>query len=118
MLATLIGMYCLHRGHRKAEREKRLQYWREQNAFRQNIMQMQETARHSIMTLPAGGPNSPRSTLYNRDGTQSEDSQIPMLNPQSKSSALRHQLSDDGFDDGSQESIMIQRVDRKDSNRF
>ncbi|GJE95852.1 hypothetical protein PsYK624_120430 [Phanerochaete sordida] len=118
MLATLIGMYCFHRGHRQAEREKRLQYWREQNAFRQNIMQMQETARHSIMSLPGGGPNSPRSTLYNRDGTQSEDSQIPMLNPQSKSSALRHQLSDDGFDDGSQESIMIQRVDRKDSNRF
>ena len=118
MLATLIGMYCLHRGHRKAEREKRLQYWREQNAFRQNILQMQETARLSLMSLPSGGIHSPRSTLYSRDGIQSEDSQVPMLNPQSKSSALRHQLSDDGFDDGSQESIMIQRVDRKDSNRF
>lgn len=116
MFATLIGMYCFHRGHRKAEREKRLQYWREQNAFRQNILQMQETARHSLMSLP-GGPMSARSTMYSRDGVNSEDSQIPMLSATSKTSALRHQLSDDGFD-GSEESIMIQRVDRKDSDRF
>ena len=118
MVGTLVGLYFLHRKDRTQEREKRLQYWREQNAFRQNILQMQETARLSLMSLPTGGLHSPRSTLYSRDGIQSEDSQIPMLNPQSKSSALRHQLSDDGFDDGSQESIMIQRVDRKDPNRF
>lgn len=118
MFATLIGMYWLHRGHRQAEREKRLQYWREQNAFRQNILQMQETARHSLMSLPlTGGGQSPRSTIYSRDGAQSEDSQLPMLAPQSKSSALRHQFSDDGFD-GSEESIIIQRVDRKDPGRF
>ena len=118
MLATLIGMYCLHRSHRNAEREKRMQYWREQNAFRQNILQMQETARHSIMTMPQGGNGSPRSTLYSREGVNSEDSQMPMLNAQSKSSALRHQFSDDGFNDGSEESIMIQRVDRGPPNRF
>lgn len=115
MFATLIGMYCLHRGHRKAEREKRLQYWREQNAFRQNILQMQETARHSLMSIP--GNHSPRSTVYSREGVHSEDSQMPMLTPTSKSSALRHQFSDDGFD-ASEESIVIQRVDRKDGNRF
>ncbi|KAI0682751.1 hypothetical protein BC835DRAFT_1237895, partial [Cytidiella melzeri] len=51
MVATLIGLYYLHRGHRRAERDKRMQYWREQNAFRQNIIQMQESARHSIMSL-------------------------------------------------------------------
>ena len=117
MFSTLIGMYCIHRGHRRAEREKRLQYWREQNAFRQNILQMQETARHSIMTAPPGGNGSPRSTLYSREGVSSEDSQMPMLAPQSKSSALRHQFSEEGFD-GSEESIMIQRVERKDPNRF
>ena len=117
MFATLIGMYWLHRGHRKVEREKRMQYWREQNAFRQNILQMQETARHSLMSLPLSGNHSPRSTVYSREGAQSEDSQMPMLAPQSKTSALRHQFSDDGFD-ASEESIVIQRVDRKDPGRF
>jgi hypothetical protein len=116
MLATLIGLFYVHRGHRRAEREKRMQYWREQNAFRQNILQMQESARHSIMSSGIGGQGSPRSTLYSRDGVQSEDSQLPMLNPTSKSSALRHQLSDDGFD-GSDESLVVQRADRHD-NRF
>ena len=109
MIATLVGMYWLHRGHRKAEREKRLQYWREQNAFRQNILQMQETARHSLMSLP---PNSARSTVYSREGVGSEDSQMPMLQVTSKTSALRHELSEDGFDI-SEESIVIQRVERK-----
>ena len=85
--------------------------------FDANILQMQETARHSIMTAPPGGNGSPRSTLYSREGVSSEDSQMPMLAPQSKSSALRHQFSEEGFD-GSEESIMIQRVERKDPNRF
>lgn len=113
MFATLVSMYFIHRRHRTIEREKRVQYWREQNAFRQNIMQMQETARHSVMTMPQGGNASPRSTMY---GVNSEDSQLPMLTAQ-KGSALRNQFSDDGFD-GSEESIMIQQVDRKDPNRF
>ncbi|KAI0812338.1 hypothetical protein BC629DRAFT_1472226 [Irpex lacteus] len=113
MLATLVGLYWMHRGHRSAEREKRMQYWREQNAFRQNIMQMQESARHSLMSLGASGQGSPRSTLYGREGVQSEDSQIPMLGGTSKSSALRHQFSDDGFD-ASEESLVTKRVDRGD----
>ncbi|PSR73152.1 hypothetical protein PHLCEN_2v11008 [Hermanssonia centrifuga] len=50
-------------------------------------------------------------------GVNSEDSQVPMLNATSKSSALRHQFSDDGFD-GSEESIVIQRVDRKEQVRY
>lgn len=114
MLATLVGMFFLHRKQRQIEREKRLQYWREQNAFRQNIIQMQETARSSLMSLPTGATGgSPRSTLY---GVNSEDSQVP-LTAQSKTSALRHQFSDDGLD-GGEDSIMIQRVDRKDPGRF
>ena len=117
MAATLAGLYYMHRGHRTAEREKRLQYWREQNAFRQNIMQMQESARHSIMSLSgAATGGSPRSTLYSRDGVQTEDSQMPMLNTTSKASGLRHQFSDDGFD-GSDESLVIKRADRHD-DRF
>lgn len=109
----------MHRGHRNAEREKRMQYWREQNAFRQNIIQMQESARHSLMSLSGGGQGSPRSTLYSREGAHSEDSQLPMLNPTSKSSALRNHFSDDGFDaDAGDESIMVQRGERKDADRF
>ena len=112
MVATLIGLYWMHRGHRTAEREKRMQYWREQNAFRQNIMQMQESARHSLMSLGAGG--SPRSTIYGRDGVQSESSQMPMLGASSKTSALRHEFSDDGFD-ASEDSLVIKRSDRSDT---
>ena len=66
--------------------------------------------------MPQGGGVSPRSTMYSRDGVNSEDSQLPMLTAQ-KGSALRNQFSDDGFD-GSEEDIMIQQVDRKDMNRF
>ena len=30
LLATLVALYFMHKKHRDAEREKRLQYWREQ----------------------------------------------------------------------------------------
>ncbi|KAI0081314.1 hypothetical protein K474DRAFT_1656818 [Panus rudis PR-1116 ss-1] len=112
MFATLIGMFFLHKGQRDQEREKRLQYWREQNAFRQNILQMQETARNSIMSMPISGANSQRNSLYSRDGINSEDSQMPMLHAANKSSGLRHYVSDDGLGD-SEESIMM-KSDRKD----
>ncbi|CAL1707395.1 unnamed protein product [Somion occarium] len=115
MIATLIGMFFLHKGQRDVEREKRMQYWREQNAFRQNIIQMQETARHSLMSLPMGG--SQRNSMYSRDGVTSEDSQMPMLHAASKSSALRHYVSEEGLS-GSEESIMMKRGDKQDLNRF
>ncbi|KAI0768849.1 hypothetical protein BD413DRAFT_562125 [Trametes elegans] len=119
MVGTLVGLYFLHRKDRTQEREKRLQYWREQNAFRQNIMQMQQTARNSLMSFtPTGG--SPRSTIYGREGLQSEDSQAPMLHAASKSSALRYYVSDDGsqFDDKSDEDLMMRRRDNGEGNRF
>lgn len=109
MFATLVSLYFVHKRQRNVEREKRMQYWREQNAFRQNIMQMQESARHSLMSL--NGQSSPRSTVY---GMNSEESQIPMLNAQSKSSALRHQFSDNDLN-GSEESIVVKR---KEQSRF
>jgi len=101
MFGTLVVLFCLHGRQRDTEREKRLQYWREQNAFRQNIMQMRETARASIFTSPNGG--SRRSTLYSREGINTEDSQAPMLQHAApKASGLRHYVSDDGSyeDDG------------------
>lgn len=76
-----------------------------QSAFRQNIIQMQETARHSIMTLSAGA--SPRDTMYSKDAISSEDSHMPMLHSAAKSSGLRHYVSDDGM--GSEESIIMHR---------
>ena len=113
MVGTLIALYFVHRKDRTAEREKRLQYWREQNAFRQNIMQMQETARHSIMSLPTGG--SQRTSFQSRDETLSVDSQMPMLRDKNRGSGLRNFVSGDNLSaDVSEESIMMKRPD----NRF
>lgn len=46
-----------------------------QNAFRQNILQMRETARTSILSLPGHG--SSQTTTYSRAG--SDESSTPML---------------------------------------
>lgn len=45
MAFTLIALFFVHRRARDEDREKRTQYWREQTAFRQNILQMRESAR-------------------------------------------------------------------------
>jgi hypothetical protein len=99
MIATLVVLFIVHSRQREDEREKRLQYWREQNAFRQNILQMHETARHSIFSTQ--GSVSRRSALY---GTTTEDN-APMLQhaaPAPKSSGLRHYVSeDDNYEGGS-----------------
>ena len=92
MIGTLIALFFIHRRNRDAEREKRLQYWREQNAFRQNIMQMQESARASIFSATPHG--SRRSTMF---GVTTEDSQAPMLqNAEPKGSGLRYYVGEDG----------------------
>ncbi|KAF8590989.1 hypothetical protein K439DRAFT_1657080 [Ramaria rubella] len=103
MVGTLVGLFFIHRRTREQEREKRTQYWREQSAFRQNILQMRDTAKASLLSLSLQGSenNTPRSTLYGtgREHTGSEDSAIPMLR---RASGLRATVSDD---DG-QESII------------
>jgi len=99
MTGTLMALFLLHNKEREKEREKRIQYWREQNAFRQNILQMRDTARASLLSLPLGANNtdSVRSTLYSREGMSSEESQVPMLSTsQPKASGLRHHISEDG----------------------
>jgi len=116
MFGTLFGLFFTHRKQRDQEREKRLQYWREQNAFHRNLLQMRETARASILSLPGNG-NSVRSTMYSRDGTFSDDAHTPILqNAAPKASGLRHYLSDDGsaeYDEG----LMLQSG-RKVEGRF
>ncbi|KDR75935.1 hypothetical protein GALMADRAFT_68174 [Galerina marginata CBS 339.88] len=109
MSGTLTGLYITHRKQRERERAKRAQYWREQNAFHQNLMQMRETARASILSLRNTGDNS-------RD---SDESQTPILNGGGpKSSGLRHYTADDGsseFDD----SLMIHSGNtRRNDGRF
>jgi len=115
IVGTLFGLFFLHRRQRDAEREKRVQYWREQHAFHQNLMQMREAARAAIHSLPQG-VSSARSTLYSRDGALSDESHTPMMqHPAAKASGLRHYLSDNNsteFDDG----LIMQ--DRKIGNRF
>lgn len=91
MGGTLTGLYLAHRKQRDIEREKRVQYWREQNAFHQNLMQMRDAARASLMSLPNG--SSPRSDY--RD--------LPDDSQPTKASGLRNYYGDDSdYDDPTQ----------------
>jgi len=91
MIGTMVGLFFFHSRNRDQDREKRMQYWREQNALRQNILQMRETARSSIMSYPRDGMSSNRSSRY---GLNTEDSQVPMM-PKGSPSGLRNQISDE-----------------------
>jgi len=97
MLVTLVMLFCVHRRQRENEREKRLQYWREQNAFRQNILQMHETAQASIFLNSATG-SSRRSAMF---GVSTEDSQAPMLQYGSgPGTGTRQYVGEDGSFEG------------------
>jgi hypothetical protein len=126
MVGTLVVLFFVHRRQRDDEREKRLQYWREQvkkprffsfpqtsalthrfshlqNAFRQNILQMHETAQASIFLNPG---SSRRSALF---GVTTEDSQTPMLqyngNP---TSGVRQYTGEDGsYESGYDEQLVM-----------
>ncbi|KAF7361974.1 Smr domain-containing protein [Mycena venus] len=110
IFGTLFGLFLLHRRQRDQEREKRMQYWREQNAFHQNLLQMRQTARASILSLPNNG-NSARSTLYGRDGMPSDEAPI-LQHAAPKGSGLRHYVGDDSseYDEG----MMMQPTQRND----
>ncbi|GAW01795.1 hypothetical protein LENED_003408 [Lentinula edodes] len=109
MFGTLIGLFCLHTKQRDAERERRLRYWREQNAFHQNLSQMREAARSSILSIPGIG-SSTRSTLYG--GNNSDDSHAPMMPNalgQPRTSRLRNHVKDDGNSEDDDESLIMQQ---------
>jgi len=93
MVGTLIGLYFMHRRHRFEEREKRAQYWREQEQFRQNIMQMREQARTSLLSLP--WQDKQDQTLSSRK-LEEDGSQTPMLHAASHPSGLRNEFSEVG----------------------
>ncbi|KAJ3571775.1 hypothetical protein NP233_g3546 [Leucocoprinus birnbaumii] len=89
MFGTLIGLFCFHRKQRDSEREKRLQYWKEQHAFHQNLKNMRETARLSILSL---NERSARSTMYSQEAQ-------PHRTSAQKASGLRNYMArDDGSD--------------------
>ncbi|KAF8813571.1 hypothetical protein BYT27DRAFT_7083469 [Phlegmacium glaucopus] len=87
MSGTLSGLYVTHRKQREQERAKRAQYWREQNAFHQNLMQMRETARASLLSLPNHGA---READYSKGDLSDESHSLQ------KTSGLRHYVVDDG----------------------
>jgi len=98
MIGSLYLLFRIHGRQRENEREKRLQYWREQNAFRQNILQMHETAQASIFLHPGGSSRR----LSPQFGTASEDSHAPILQYDHTAAAgVRHHRTEEGlFEDG------------------
>jgi len=123
MFATLITLFLIHRRQRDVEREKRIQYWNEQvsirghntdsltfvpqNALRQNIIQLKEVARTSILSLSANG-NSNRDTICSRAG--SEESSAPILQHSvHKASGLRQQYRTDDYETSYDEMMVQQR---------
>ncbi|KAF4621243.1 hypothetical protein D9613_000652 [Agrocybe pediades] len=111
MSGTLTGLYFAHRKQREQDRAKRAQYWREQNAFHQNLMQMRETARASILSLKTGG----RGNEYgSRDASDESHSNLQPNGP--KASGLRNYI-----DDGSSEmddSLMMHSGRKMNEGRF
>ncbi|KAH8828318.1 hypothetical protein DL96DRAFT_1602678 [Flagelloscypha sp. PMI_526] len=94
LFGVLFGLFFVHRKQRDTEREKRMQYWREQNAFHQNLQQMREAARASILSLPNNG-NSARSSYI------TDESHAGLLHnaQQPKGSSLRYDDSYGGSDE-------------------
>ena len=81
-------------------------------------MNMRQSARDSILSLPKNGNLSNRSSaMYSHEGVMSEDSQVPMIaHAANKSSGLRQEYYDDTsteYDHG-----MMPQGDRRNEGRF
>jgi hypothetical protein len=76
MLGTLAGLYFMHRRQRDAARAVRLQYWREQEAFRANLAQLQDAARAAAAAAGGSAPASERGTYYGRGSEDSAASPV------------------------------------------
>jgi hypothetical protein len=98
MFGTLIGLFVLHKKKRDEEREKRVQYWREQNAFHRNLLQMRETAEASIRSLNTGSANN---TIYGQDhaSTAMSEAILGSATPV-KGSGLRYSDGSSDYFDG------------------
>jgi len=114
MAGIMLILLTLHRRSREAAQEKRAQYWREQEAFRNNILAMREQARASLLSLPwQSGNNGSRGGFRDQDFSMSEVSQTPMPygsgnnGGNSKTSGLRHAFSDRDNDGDSMEEALV-----------
>ncbi|KAF7965807.1 hypothetical protein HWV62_22854 [Athelia sp. TMB] len=123
MLATFVTLFIFHRRQRDALREQRAQYWREQSAFRQDLDNMRQSARISIMSMSqkGGGGGSNRSTVYSTRSTMYEDggpepsgstnapptpssaSMLLVPHTATRASGLRQQFTGDADDDDEEE---------------
>ncbi|KAI0000395.1 hypothetical protein BJV77DRAFT_973648 [Russula vinacea] len=112
MIGTLYLLFSIHGRQRDNEREKRLQYWREQNAFRQNILQMHETAQASIFSHP--GDSSRRSAQF---GVTTEDSQAPILQYDGPVGGL-HYGDEGSFEDEYDNEQLVMRTPYTHDNRI
>ncbi|KAG8951948.1 hypothetical protein FRC03_012293 [Tulasnella sp. 419] len=102
MFGTTSGLFILHRRHRAEEREKREQYWRDQETYRQNILQMREHARSSLLSLPWQQQRGDSKGEY----AASESSHTGMMHAASQPSGLRNGFSDSMYDDDKEGSSM------------
>ncbi|PIL33963.1 hypothetical protein GSI_03671 [Ganoderma sinense ZZ0214-1] len=83
MIGIPVALYLVDKKHRAVEREKHLQYWREQN-----VTQMQETVQHSLVSYTLGGGS-----------ITSEDSGTTTMHGDPKGGGLWFYVSDDDSDD-------------------
>jgi hypothetical protein len=118
MIGTLFALFIVHKRHRDAEREKRLQYWREQRAFRENIHQMRENAQSSLRAI-----GSQRSTVYSQaSGFASDDSGLPMLGAGASgskgSSRLKHEYTDDADEYSDESNSALEPALQHSSSRY
>ncbi|KAF9515450.1 hypothetical protein BS47DRAFT_1391634 [Hydnum rufescens UP504] len=105
MLAILITLFMIHRRSRETEQEKRAQYWREQEAMRNNILSMREQARASLLSLPSQSGNV-RGGYRDQDYPPLETSQTGMLYAAAKASGLRNKYTDDTDADSMEEALV------------
>ena len=117
MGVTLYALSVLHRRQREREREKRMQYWREQvggnkqngstafllmlidgraqNTFFENIRQMREAAEASISPLPSLGYQRDRDSPFNGRRDSGDVPQVMPTQYAPQRSGLRHHLEED-----------------------
>lgn len=113
MAGIMITLFILHRRSREVAQEKRAQYWREQEAFRNNILYMREQARASLLSLPwQSGNNGSRGGFRDQDFPEASPSQTPYGSGSngghSRTSGLRHVFSDRDDDADSMEEALVQ----------
>ncbi|OSX66318.1 hypothetical protein POSPLADRAFT_1177763 [Postia placenta MAD-698-R-SB12] len=110
ILATLIALFLFHKKEREAERERRMLYWQEQHALRQNFIDMQKTAQDSLPSFAIGSSRSQPGQSPFRYSSYA-DSQTSMLGGgMTRSSALRFNAIDsEDVSGGSSDIPVMQR---------